>query len=186
MPVQLSHHKAAGLDNWGKVRETLDLIEDARQIGIDATCDVFPYSASSTQLDICLPPWVREGGTEKMLERIKDHATRAQVRREMQSNKMQGFWASPLKVIGWERIVIAEANHQQNSGLEGMDIAAISESRRKDPFDLFIDILISEKGRVSCIYHEMCEEDVKTVMCSTFWRLWMLRLLKNLHNFPAA
>lgn len=165
IPVQLSHHKAAGLDNWGKVRETLDLIEDARQSGIDATCDVYPYSASSTQLDICLPPWVREGGTEKMLERIKDEATRAHVRREMQSNKMQGFWASPLKAIGWERIVIAAANHQQNSGIEGMDIAAISESRRKDPFDVFIDILISEKGGVSCIYHEMCEEDVKTVMC---------------------
>jgi N-acyl-D-amino-acid deacylase len=61
--------------------------------------------------------------------------------------------------------VIAAANHQQNSGIEGMDIAEISESRRKDSFDIFIDILISEKGGVSCIYHEMCEEDVQTVIC---------------------
>jgi N-acyl-D-amino-acid deacylase len=83
----------------------------------------------------------------------------------MQSKKIQGFWASPLKAIGWERIVIAAANHQQNSGIEGMDIAAISESRRKNPFDVFIDILIREKGVVSRIYHEMCEKDVKTVMC---------------------
>jgi N-acyl-D-amino-acid deacylase len=45
IPVHLSHHKAAGLDIWGKARETLDLIEDARQSGIDATCDVYPYSA---------------------------------------------------------------------------------------------------------------------------------------------
>lgn len=165
IPVQLSHHKAAGLDNWGKVRESLHRIEDARRSGIDATCDVYPYSASSTQLDICLPPWVREGSTEKMLERIEDEATRTKVKKEMQSNKMQGFWASPLKALGWERIVIATANNQQNSGIEGMDIAAISENRRKDPFDVFIDILISEKGKVSCIYHEMCEEDVKTVIC---------------------
>jgi len=163
--VQLSHHKAPGIENWGKVNVTLELIENARKSGIDATCDVYPYSASSTGLDICLPPWVREGGTEKMLERIKNENTRIQVKKEMESNKMQGFWASPLQTVGWERIVIAVANNEENSSIEGRNIAEISESRKKSPFDVFIEILTSENGNVPCIYHEMCEEDVKTVMC---------------------
>jgi N-acyl-D-aspartate/D-glutamate deacylase len=68
-------------------------MDNARRSGIDVTCDVYPYSASSTDLTTCLPPWVREGGTEKMLERIKDAGTRIQIRKEMESNKMQGVWA---------------------------------------------------------------------------------------------
>jgi N-acyl-D-amino-acid deacylase len=163
--VQISHHKAAGLDNWGKVNRTLELMDNARRSGIDVTCDVYPYSASSTDLTTCLPPWVREGGTEKMLERIKDAGTRIQIRKEMENNKMQGVWASPVKSIGWDRIVIAAVNAEENIETEGMNLRDIAASRKRDVFDVFFDFLAKENGKITCIYHEMCEEDVRTVMC---------------------
>jgi N-acyl-D-amino-acid deacylase len=50
VPVQISHHKASGRSNWGRVRESLKLIEDARVRGVDVTADQYPYVAGSTSL----------------------------------------------------------------------------------------------------------------------------------------
>ncbi len=50
VPVQISHHKAGGRDNWGRVRDSLRLIEEARARGLDVTADQYPYTAGSTSL----------------------------------------------------------------------------------------------------------------------------------------
>ncbi len=50
VPVQISHHKASGRRNWGRVRESLKLIEAARARGLDVTADQYPYTAGSTSL----------------------------------------------------------------------------------------------------------------------------------------
>ncbi len=50
VPVQISHHKASGRRNWGRVRESLGLIETARARGVDVTADQYPYTAASTIL----------------------------------------------------------------------------------------------------------------------------------------
>ena len=162
--VQLSHHKASGPKNWGKVTETLNLIDEARQSGIDATCDVYPYAACSTDLAICLPPWVREDSTETLLERINDNSLRSRIRMEMESEEMQGAWSSPIKDTGWDRIVIGAVRAEEDKDMEGMSLTDIASSRSEDVFDVFFEILTKENGRVDCIYHEMCEDDVKTVL----------------------
>ena len=162
--IQLSHHKCCGIKSWGKVHETLGLIEAAREEGIDVTCDVYPYDASSTDLAICLPPWVREESPEKMLERMNDPALRSRIRKEMESDEMQGFWSSPAATTGWGRIRIAAVTKQEYRGIEGMSLQEIAEARRADVFDICFDLLIKEGGKVSCIYFEMREEDVRTVL----------------------
>ncbi|MGE4609247.1 MAG: amidohydrolase family protein, partial [Myxococcota bacterium] len=48
--VQISHHKASGPANWGRVRESLELIEVARLRGVDVHADQYPYTAGSTVL----------------------------------------------------------------------------------------------------------------------------------------
>jgi N-acyl-D-amino-acid deacylase len=50
VPVQISHHKAAGRRNWGRVRQSLRMLEDARSRGVDVTADQYPYTAGSTSL----------------------------------------------------------------------------------------------------------------------------------------
>ena len=50
LPVQISHHKAAGRENWGRTKESLALIDDKRAGGLDVTIDAYPYVASSTAL----------------------------------------------------------------------------------------------------------------------------------------
>ena len=48
VPVEISHHKASGRENWGRVRESLRIIEEARARGVDVTADQYPYTAGST------------------------------------------------------------------------------------------------------------------------------------------
>ncbi len=83
---------------------------------------------------------------------------------EMESEEMQGAWSSPVKNTGWDRIVIAAVISEESKWMEGMTLAEIAQSQDADVFDVFFDILTKENGRVDCIYHEMCEDDVKTVL----------------------
>ena len=71
LPVQISHVKAAGRPNWGKVADALALIDAARAEGLDVMADVYPYTASSTSLRTLLPDWVARGRrSTPMLERL--------------------------------------------------------------------------------------------------------------------
>jgi N-acyl-D-amino-acid deacylase len=45
--VHISHHKAAGQQNWGKVADSLAAIDRANNEGADVTLDFYPYTASS-------------------------------------------------------------------------------------------------------------------------------------------
>ena len=70
LPVQISHVKAAGRPNWGKVADALSLIDEARAEGLDVMADVYPYTASSTTIRTLLPDWALEGGIDAMLKRL--------------------------------------------------------------------------------------------------------------------
>src|SRR5207245_4239078 len=98
--VQLSHHKAAGQKNWGKVRESVARIEQARGAGIDVQADQYPYTASSTGLAVTIPNWAHEGGTAKLVERLRDPAVRQRIRTEETETGR-----------AWDRIVIGRARH---------------------------------------------------------------------------
>jgi N-acyl-D-amino-acid deacylase len=83
LPTQVTHHKVIGATNWGRSVETLRAIDEARARGVDATIDQYPYTASSTSVQAALlPRWAQEGGRERVLQRLRDPATRAKIRGE--------------------------------------------------------------------------------------------------------
>jgi N-acyl-D-amino-acid deacylase len=98
-PVEVSHFKAAGRENWGKSREALDLIEEARKTGVDIATDMYPYTAGSTMVVTVLPEWAQEGGKEVILRRLSDPSACLKMTRDM---KEQGFARS----IEWDRVLI--------------------------------------------------------------------------------
>lgn len=81
-----------------------------------------------------------------------------------ESKIIQGAWSSPVKDTGWDRIVNGAVRAEEDKDMEGMSLTDIASSRSEDVFDVFFEILTKENGRVNCIYHEMCEYDVKTVL----------------------
>src|SRR5256884_5612334 len=83
IPAEIWHFKTAYKKNWGRMPEMLRRIEGAREQGLKITADVYPYVAGSTSLSACLPPWALEGGTDRMVVRLKDSATRARLKNEI-------------------------------------------------------------------------------------------------------
>jgi len=164
VPVEISHHKAGGRANWGKVGETLRMIDEARAKGVDVTCDVYPYIAGSFGLASMLPHWAHEGGSEKLLERLKDPKNREKLRKEMEEGTPE--WGSPLKAAEWDATIIARS--KKHPEFEGKSVKEIAGSRGIDPFEFVFDLLIEESAAVSVIRFAMCEEDVRLVMQHPF------------------
>jgi len=160
LPVEISHHKAGGKANWGKVQQTLKMMEKARAKGVDVTCDVYPYTAASFGLSAMLPPWTYDGGLPKLIERLKDSETRKKLRKEMQIG-ISG-WSSPLKAAGWDATLIARSRLHKE--YEGKTVKEITKAKKIDPFDFVFDLLIEENASVSVVRFAMCEEDVRTVL----------------------
>src|ERR687889_480501 len=162
VPLQISHLKAAGSSNWGRVIEAMELIEDARSRGLDVTCDVYPYTAGSTTLTTLLPPWVLEGGVSGALERPKDLDTRARIREEL--GHEQDGWDNLVASTGWESVYVSSLSKGDDADLEGKNIAEIGESRGVDPVDCMMDLLLEQDGKVAIVFFHMAEADVDQVM----------------------
>jgi N-acyl-D-amino-acid deacylase len=158
--VEISHHKTAGRENWGKSRQTLQLIDEARAKGLDITCDVYPYIAASTMLGALLPPWVHEGGIGRLLERLKLADNRSQIKIQM----VEGLpsWENYVKASGWENIIIASCKYNKSN--EGKSIKKIAEERNIDPADAVFDLMIEEDADVLMVVFMMNEDDVSYIL----------------------
>lgn len=149
--VQLSHHKASGRRNWGRVDESTALIERARAEGVDVAADQYPYTASSTGLSVTIPNWAHEGGPLAMVERLRSDAVRRRIRDERTETGRN-----------WDAIVIARA--QRHPEWSGSSVAALAAAAGRDPLEWTCDALVEHDGDVAIIHHSMSEDDVRYVM----------------------
>jgi N-acyl-D-amino-acid deacylase len=162
IPVQISHHKAAGKPNYGKIRTTLKRLEDERAQGLDITVDQYPYTASSTTLASLLPPWAQVGGVPKILERLRDPATRREISTAMIADPRHG--KNMIRGCDWDEILIASVKSARNKACEGKSLQQIAEMRGEEPMESALDLLVDEECAVAMIMFTMAEEDVRTVM----------------------
>ncbi|MFU8853164.1 N-acyl-D-amino-acid deacylase family protein [Micromonospora sp. SL1-18] len=165
--LQVSHHKTAGRRAWGTTVRTLARLEQARSDGLDAMCDVYPYTAGSTALHAMLPPWLIADGVPAMLAAIAEPAVRERIRTDLVVG-VPG-WENTVGNGGWDLIRVASAPN--NPDAQGHTIADLAAARGVDPVDYACDLLAAERGDVTIISHSMCEDDVHRVLAS---RLTML------------
>jgi len=162
--VEISHHKAIGKANWGKVKNSLKMLENARQRGVNINCDVYPYTAGMTTVSSLLPPSTLEGGVEKMLARLNNQEERLKIEKDVTEGKMKGEkW---IKGIGWENIMVAECPLDKDA--EGKSLENLFKERNQfqKPFKALFDWIIKIKGQATMIFFCMDEEDVKTIISS--------------------
>lgn len=165
-PVEISHLKAIGRRNWGRaVPEMLALLDQARQEGLDAACDVYPYPAGSTQLIHVLPPEFQAGGLEALTAALQAPAARAEMRRRMETGT---DFENISLLAGFENIRATSLHLPENRDLEGKSLAEIAELRGQDPFDALFDLLASEHCAVSMIDFIASEEDIDAILRAPF------------------
>ncbi len=159
LPVQVSHIKAAGRPNWGKVADALALIDAARAEGLDVMADVYPYTASSTTLRTLLPDWALEGGVDAMMKRLADPEVRGRIRRELEA-PVTG--QSLLDRIGWENIMIAYCARRKDA--EGKRLSELGAARGMDPLEAALELIVDEAGKAYMILFQLDEADLRRAL----------------------
>ena len=164
IPAEIWHLKTAYKANFGKMPEVLRRIEAARARGLDITADQYPYTRASNGLDSCLPLWVREGGVEKTISRLRDPATRARVRREMIDPNATTWENQWYGSNGGDGVMLSSVLNDDLRKYEGMTLTAIGKAMGKDPRDAVMDLVIADRGESSVITSIMDENDVRAAL----------------------
>ncbi len=161
LPTQVTHHKVIGPKNWGKSVDTLQLIDAARARGVDATLDQYPYTASATSVQAALiPAWALEGGREKLLARLENPSTRAEIRAESVSLIRNERGGGDPKNVQLARC-------DWDTSLAGKNLAEVTRGRGMEPTvenAAETAIWIIEQGGCQGIYHAMSEEDLQRIL----------------------
>ena len=158
IPVHIFHMKIRGSDNWGFMPEYIAEIENARSKGLDITVNQYPYTAMSKGWSTLFPVWVRAGGPAKFAERLKDPAVHAKI-------KADPYFKTMMKENGWADIALANTSQPQLRKYEGMRVTEIAKLRGDaDPADTCIDLMAEDGGRISGVFHNQSEENIRLVM----------------------
>jgi N-acyl-D-amino-acid deacylase len=167
IPVEIWHLKTAYKKNWGRMPEVLKRIENARAQGLNIGADVYPYVAGSTALSACLPPWALEGGTERMLARLRDKATRERLKREIMTDTKE--WENIyLGSGGPGGILIGAVVNRDLEAMQGKRLSEIAAEQNKDPLDAIFDLILADHGQTGAIYFMMSEDDLRAAMRAPF------------------
>ena len=159
IPVEIWHLKVAGKANWGRMPEIVAKINAARAQGIDVAADTYAYPAWFNSFSAFIPPWAHDGGDAKLVERLKDPAMRARIRKDMMtpSNDWDNEWQ---EIPGPEAVLIGVVQNPQLLPLQGKRLAEVAKLWNKDPMDAFFDLLIEDDACTSVAVFGMSEPDV--------------------------
>ena len=163
-PVHISHLKAMGRDNWGvKISRALAMLEQARQEGLEVGCDVYPYTAGSTQLIHILPPDFLTGGIEAVVQRLQDKGAR----RELAERIRRGDGFDDIaKLAGWDGIYLTSLHCPEDHPYQGMSLQQIAELTGQDPLTCCCDLLVREHCEITMVDFMASEEDIVTILQS--------------------
>jgi dihydroorotase/N-acyl-D-amino-acid deacylase len=167
IPAEIWHFKTAYKKNWGRMPEMLRRIAVARRQGLKITADVYPYVAGSTSLSACLPPWALEGGTDKMVARVKDAETRKRLKWEI-SNDAKDWENIYLGSGGPSGILIGSVTNRDLEKWQGKRLSEIATAQNKDPLDALFDFIIADHGQTGAIFFMMNEADMNAALKSPF------------------
>lgn len=159
IPVEISHFKLSGQQNWGRSVETLGLVQKARQQGIDVTIDQYPYTASSTSISTLIPDEILADGQDSIRARLQRPEVRkyviAEMLRKLKKRKLRHF---SYAVVAYHR---ADTSYNGKS-IEQINLMKGRKHKAKAEAETVIDIMIA--GGASAVFHGMGEEDVRRIM----------------------
>jgi N-acyl-D-amino-acid deacylase len=159
IPVEVWHLKVAGKNNWGRMPEVVARINQARAQGADVSANTYAYTAWFNSMSAFIPPWAHDGGDAKLVERLKDPATRARIRKDMETPSRD--WDNEWQEIrGPEDLMIGVVQNPELKQFQGKRLSEVAAAWKKDPMDALFDVLIEDKAFTECAVFGMSEPDV--------------------------
>ncbi len=157
VPAEIYHLKAAGVRNWGRMREAIGKINSARARGIDIGADMYLYIAGSTGLSACLPPWTSADG--KLFENLANPDMRRKIRDDISGNP--GTWENVCELSTPEGVLVAAIVNPVNQRFAGKRLSEIAAAQNKDWIEAAMDLILTEHERVDSIFFMGSEDNIK-------------------------
>jgi len=159
IPVEIWHFKVAGKRNWGRMPELIARVDRARAEGVDVEADTYAYTAWFNTMSAFVPAWAHDGGDAKLVERLKDPAIRARIRKDMEtpSKDWDNEWQ---EISGPEDVIIGVVQNPELKKFQGKRLSEVAQAWNKDPMDTLFDFLIEDKAFTECAVFGMSEPDV--------------------------
>jgi N-acyl-D-amino-acid deacylase len=159
IPVEIWHLKVAGKKNWGRMPEVVAKINQARAQGADISANTYAYTAWFNSMSAFVPAWAHDGGDAKLIERLKDPATRARIRKDLEtpSKTWDNEWD---EISGPQDVMIGVVQNPALKQFQGKRLADVAKAWNKDPMDALFDLLIQDEGFTECAVFGMSEPDV--------------------------
>ena len=159
IPVEVWHLKTAGKNNWGRMPQVVAKIDSARKAGVDIAADTYAYPAWFNSLSSFVPPWAHDGGTARLLERLRDRAARDRIRRDMVSTEAR--WDNSWqKISGPEAILIGAVHNPALRQYQGRTLAEVAAARGGDAIEALLDFLVEDQAFTYVAVFGMSEPDV--------------------------
>jgi dihydroorotase/N-acyl-D-amino-acid deacylase len=159
LPVHILHLKVRGQAIWDRMPRYVEQIQAARDAGLDVTANQYPYTAMSHGWSANFPLWMREDGPERFAELLRDESLRERIKGDPE------FIAWSQEHGWWEGIAMARANLPENKQYEGKRLIEIARMRGDaDPADTIISLMAAEGGRISGVFHNQSEDNVRLIM----------------------
>jgi len=159
IPVEIWHLKVAGKASWGRMPEVVAKINAARAEGMDITADTYAYTAWFNSLSAFIPAWAHDGGDAKLIERLKDPAMRARIRKDMMTPSKD--WDNEWEEIGGPQdILIGVVQNPKLLPLQGKRLAEMAKMENRDPMDALFDLLIEDNAATGVVVFGMSEPDI--------------------------
>ena len=134
--LQISHIQPKYGAPEHAMEHTLELLDSARGEGVDVCFDIIPHDWAHTLMMAILPKWALEGGIDQILQRLSNTKSREKIKQNPTP-----MWLLVAYGI-WSKIVVL--NSHVNNALIGETIADIAGTRKKDPYDVVLDLLLEE------------------------------------------
>ena len=159
IPVEIWHFKVAGKANWGHMPASVARVNQARAEGVDIAADTYAYTAWFNSMSAFVPPWAHDGGDAKLIERLKDPATRARIRKDMEtpSKDWDNEWD---EISGPQDVMISVVQNPALKKFQGKRLDEVAKILNKDPMDALFDLLIEDNAFTDCAVFGMSEPDV--------------------------
>ena len=160
LPVEIFHLKVSGKSRWGSMPKIVARINAERAEGLNVAADMYPYLAGATALASCLPPWVADGGADKLLERLREPATRRRIRTEMASDHpdWENLYYDSGGAAGVQVSGVFNKDLQQ---YDGETVAEIARRQHKQPLDALFDFVLADHAQTGALYFMAGEQDLE-------------------------
>ncbi len=159
LPVEISHFKVGGQQNWGRSKQTIALVEKARAEGIDVTIDQYPYTASSTSLSTLLPDEILADGPDSINARL----LRPEVKKYITEYIIKSLKRRGLKHLNYAVVAYYRGDTTYNGkSIEAINLLMGKKHKAKEEAQTVMEMM--QKGGASMVFHGMSEDDVTRIM----------------------